>query len=566
MVQSVILDSRGSPIELSGSAPRARASVSMPDGTTTVSGLGGAAFPYDAAQWSSQEMGNWLPMIRSPDAEINWFRDRIVSRSRDLARNSGWASGGIARILDNVIGTSLRLRATPDWRALAAITGNKGFTAEWAEEFRVAVEARWRGFANDPGRWNDLSRQLTVGQMMRVACRHKLIDGEGLIVNFWRPDRQGRGRARYATTFMLTDPDRLSNPWQAIDTKWMRNGVELDDDGVAIAYHIREAEQNDMYNAIEANRWERVMREDPDGWRRVIHDFETDRAGQHRGIGIFVSILGHMKMLATYYGVELQAATVASIFGTFVTSPFDPALVGDAMGGDMGDQDLPAYQDLRAQWAQSRPAMLNGVRIPTLAPGEEITSVDSKHPHSNFGAFAREMLCVFASATGVSVEQVTQDWSKTNYASARAALMETWKSLTRRRKDFGDNTATPMYTTWLQEPFEAGELPLPKGAPDFVDFRAEYSRCIWLGPARGWVDPTKEPQGAVLRLKSGTSTLAAECAEQGEDWEEVLAQRALEFKAYEEAGLPQPDAWAEQGGSDEAGSHDKDIPNYQPDA
>ncbi len=33
-------------------------------------------------------MGNWLPMIRSPDAEINWFRDRMVARSRDLARNS----------------------------------------------------------------------------------------------------------------------------------------------------------------------------------------------------------------------------------------------------------------------------------------------------------------------------------------------------------------------------------------------------------------------------------------------------------------------------------------------
>ena len=60
---------------------------------------GAAVFPYDAAQWQTQEMGSWLPWIRSPDAEINVFRDRMVARSRDLVRNDGWASGGIKRKL-----------------------------------------------------------------------------------------------------------------------------------------------------------------------------------------------------------------------------------------------------------------------------------------------------------------------------------------------------------------------------------------------------------------------------------------------------------------------------------
>ena len=34
-------------------------------------------FPYAAADWASQDMADWLPWIRSPDAEINQFRNRF---------------------------------------------------------------------------------------------------------------------------------------------------------------------------------------------------------------------------------------------------------------------------------------------------------------------------------------------------------------------------------------------------------------------------------------------------------------------------------------------------------
>ena len=131
----------------------------------------------EASQWSTKEMGNWFPVIRSPDGEINMFRDRMVARSRDMARNSGWASGGITRILDNMIGTHLRLSATPDYRALAVRFGIKAFDAVWADEFQHVAEALWRVFSESNGRWNDVSRQLTVGQQFqigRASCRERV--------------------------------------------------------------------------------------------------------------------------------------------------------------------------------------------------------------------------------------------------------------------------------------------------------------------------------------------------------------------------------------------------------
>jgi lambda family phage portal protein len=547
---TLIVDSNGKPFGDLPAGGRARAD----------SGLGGTvlavppysnAFPYEASSYGTPEMGNWYPWIRSPDSEINLHRDQMVARSRDLARNDGWASGGITRILDNTVGAHMRLSANPDYLALSMFA--KGFDAVWADEFRRAAEALWRGYSEDIGHYNDVSRELTISQQLRLALRHKLVDGDSLIVAYWMPERIGRGGAKYATAFQLVDPDRLSNPYQMIDSKHLRGGVEIDQHGVPIAYHIRKAEQNDWYNAHESMVWERIEREDPDGWRRVIHDFERDRANQHRGIGIFTPVLKHAKMLARYYGVELQAATVATIFGTYVTSPYDPAMIEAAMDS-AGDGELGFYQELRADWAKERPAMLNNVRVPTLAPGEEIKQVAAAHPHTGFEDFAHEMLRSIAAALGVSAEQITQDWSKTNYSSARAALLESWKTLTRRNTEFKVGTATPIYACWLQEAMERGDLDdvLPRNAPDFIDAATAYTRCDWLGVARGWVDPVKEKQGAILGLDGGLSTLKRECAEQGLDWEEVLHQRAIEVDTFKRLGLPPP-KWFGEAATEAAG-------------
>ena len=527
----VLVDSRGRPLE--SAPPRAHGNA-----TTRTEGLYGLRpFPYEASDWATPEMSDWLPWIWSPDYEINQFRDRMVGRTRDLVRNDGWAAGGIIRILDNTVGASMRLSAQPDHRALHYRFGLKAFDAVWAEEFRRAAEALWRDMSDDVGHFNDVEQMLTVAQQMRLAKRHKLVDGDALVVNHWLPENIGIGGAQYATCFQVVDPDRLSNPYQKMDTRYLRGGVELNERGAPIAYHIRKAHQNDWYNAVESMEWERIERFDPDGWRRVIHDFEKDRAGQNRGVGVFTPVIARFKMLARYYGVELQAATIASVFGTYVTSPYDPVQVEDALSSK---DELSAYQQIRADWSEERPAMLNGARIPTLAPGEEINSVSAAHPHTGFADFAREMLKTFAACTGLSAEQITQDWSKTNYSSARAALLESWKTLNRRFVEFKIGTANPMYSAWLHEAMDNGELPLPNGAPSYLEARTAYSRCDWLSVARGWVDPVKEKQGAILGMDAALSTLKRECAEQGLDYEDVIQQRSAERQMFKEAGLPMP--------------------------
>lgn len=509
----------------------------MPLGRT-VAGTG-FAFPYDAADWSSSEMGEWLPWVRSPDQEINLYRDRMVARQRDLFRNDGWAKGAIGKILDSTIGATYRLIAKPDYRLLSLY--GQGFDQVWAREFRAVAEALWREYAEDLGHYNDKSRQHTMAQMFRLSLGHKLVDGESLLVTNWLPDRVGIGGAKFATCFEGVDPDRLSNPYQQVDTRYLRGGIEIDDEGVRVAAHIRKAEPNDWYNALDSMTWERVPFEDPqDGFVRVLHDFDADRFGQHRGVSVFAPILGRMKMLARYYGVELQAATIASVFGTFITSPFDSDLVTEALTAPGDKSAMNSYQELRTAYHGKHQLQLNGARVPLLAPGEDIKTVSAARPHGEFSPFTHEMLRSVAACLGVSAEQVHNDYSEANYSSIRASIVEAEKTFDRRCAEFELNTATPAYACWLNEAMDRGLLPLPRNAPSYMECRTAYARCRWLAPAAGWVDPVKEPQGAVLRLDAALTTLEDECAKQGMDYEEVLDQRAYELEQMRARKIPPP--------------------------
>lgn len=499
---------------------------------------------YDAADIYGQHMQAWQPQLLSPDAELNVYRDRIVSRVRDIVRNDGWASGAITRVLDNAIGPHLRPIPKPDYRWLQQITGNKGFDHVWAKEYSRAIDAHWRTWASDMGKWCDATRNMNFSQLAHVALRHKLVDGDALSVMQWLPERVGYGMARYATAVLLVDPDRLSNPQHRFDTQSMRGGVEIDHKtGAAVAYYIRRAHAGDWFSAAESMIWDRVARETPWGRPVVVHDYETDRAGRHRGgAGILTPVLSRLRMLVKYDGAELDAAVINAIFAAYIESPFDQQMVQEAL--DDGEH-LNWYQQQRADFHDQQKFMMGNARVPVMFPGEKINSVDAKRPANNFAAFEAAVLRNIAAGTGLSAQQISNNWSDVNYSSARGALLEAWKTIDRRRDEFTFNWAAPIRSCVMEEMHAFDDLPLPKGAPDYVECRAAYSRCRWLGAPRGWIDPTSEAQASILRMDGALSTLEDECAQQGLDFEEVLEQRRYEIGLFEEYNIPLPE-WSGQ--------------------
>src|ERR1019366_198751 len=531
MAISKILDASGHPIKTASPVTtKARA----------MSGRGRAFdqfLPYDSAKYETQHMEGWHPVLTSPDQE-NFLRDTIVARQRDQIRNDGFASGAITRICDNTIGAFFRPIPAPDYQVLSRATGIKAFDHEWARDFTRALDANWRTWSE--GTYCDTARINNFSQQMFLAFRHFLIDGDALARVRWMPKRVGKGKAHYATAFELIDADRLSNPQLRFDNKYMRGGVEVDADSAPVAYYMREAHQGDWYNVAKSLTWERVPKETSWGRLNVVHVFSPDRAAQHRGIGgIFLPVLERMRMLFRYDRAELDAAIINSVFANFITSPNDHESTADAL--DSGEDGIGAYEELRAEFHHENDIKIGEAKIPILFPGEEIKSVLANRPSSNFAAFESAVLNNISMGLGLSAAQLSNDFSKVNYSSARSAILEAWKTMSRRKNDFAVRFANPIRQCFIEESFDRDSLPLPKGAPDFIDYREAYSRADWPGVARGWVDPVAETQGAQMQLEAGFNTLKAVCAEQNLDFEEVLEQRKYEIEKFKEYGIPLPD-------------------------
>lgn len=500
---------------------------------------GASQTPYDAANLYGAHVEDWNPYLWSPDGEINMYHDRITARARDLVRNDGWATAAVMRTLDNVIGADFRPISKPDHVALRALTGNKAFDHVWADEFGQQVEANYRAWANDPGFYCDAERMLPLPGLFQVAFRHKIVDGDGLGQLHYLPQRVDVGRARYATAVQVIDPDRLSNPQLNFDQQALRGGVEVDELGAPIAYHIREAHQGDWFSAAKSVRWKRIPRETDWGRQIIVHSYEHDRASQHRGIGFLTPVLQRFKMLIKYDETELDAAIVNAFFAAYIQSPFDGDLVEEAL---QSPDRLNKYQEERAAFHAERKTRLGNVGMTHLFPGETIGSVMANRPSANYAAFNSAFLRSFSASTGLAAQQISQNWAEVNYSAYRSAMLEAWKTFHRRRLGFAATYTQPIYTGWLEESMEVDDYPMPLGdVPDFIEARAAYSRSKWLGPGRGLVDIVKERQGASMGVAGGFSSLEDECAETGgTDWREVAQRRAVEESYYRNLGLRPP--------------------------
>lgn len=174
--------------------------------------------------------------------------------------------------------------------------------------------------------------------------------------------------------------------------------------------------------------------------------------------------------------------------------------------------------------------------IPTLGVGEDIKIIDFKRNGDTFDVFLTKVLRILGNAFGLPYELLLKDFSKTNYSSARAALLEAWRSFLCWRSWLTRKFCQPVWEMVLEEAYLRGMF-RPR---NFYADRAELCRAVWIGPGRGWVDPVKEIVAAKLEEDYNYTTLADQCATQGRDWEDVLKQKAREMKRRKELGLPEP--------------------------
>ena len=123
------------------------------------------------------------------------------------------------------------------------------------------------------------------------------------------------------------------------------------------------------------------------------------------------------------------------------------------------------------------------------------------------------------------------DSSNYNYASGRLDHQTFFKNIRNEQSHCEKIVLFPLLEKWYWEGIRIG-LFREYQAPNIS---SQYARFYWDGIEH--VDPLKEANAASKRIEANVTNLSIECAKIGQDWEDVLVQRAREQQRMKELGL-----------------------------
>lgn len=545
-----------------GQGTPAPSSFRVLDGAGKESAIAGEA--YEGASRFSRELAMWQPRNRTADQDILPAKRISDARIRDILRNDAYVQSGAALHKDNIVGGAFLLNAKPHTKVLFGKADDI-----WEEEFQEEVEAKFTLWAESDANWVDASRRNNFTMLVRQAIGTYLACGEVIASIEW--SREERDFRPFNTSVRMVDVDRLSTPPTLKANPYIIGGVEVDQRHIPIAYHIRKAHPRDVYY-VQNYEWARIDAKKPWGRPLFIHLFEQMRAGQTRGMSDMAAGIRETHMAREFRDVMLQNAVVNATYAAVIESDIaNSAEVFAKLGAGADSIDeaiselLGAQMSAISEYAKGADQLkLGGVRIPHLLPGSKLHMQPAGQGGPLGTEFEQSLLRNIAALLGVSYEQLSKDYTETNYSSARAAQTETWKFMVSRKKIIADRFANIVYRNWLEEALNKGvitSMPRRMGVDTAWLYQPlameAITRCEWIGASRGQIDELKETQAAVLRLKYGLSTYEQERARLGGDWRADIRQIAREKKAMEDAGLPHVSSV--QDNSINAASGEKDV-------
>lgn len=462
-----------------------------------------------AAAKPSRLMSTFGTTQNSADAELASSFSALRSRSRQLVRDSSYAKRAKAIITNNVIGSGVGMQAQV-----------RGVRGELNAPVNDSIENTWdywacAEYAHTGGTLHfcDIER-LAIGQIFEA--------GEVLI----RVHERAFGDSTIPIALEVIESERLADEFAPIGVQTgtnVRLGIEVDEFLRPIAYWIRTMHQGDIrLDPGMSFTYERVPA------ANIFHLKVTDRFPQTRGVPWLHTAIIRLADIDGYSEAEITAARAAASYMAVIQSPEMDELVGEEQDGGQDQIELS-------------PGMMR-----KLSPGETIAWNNPNRTNSQLDPFIRLMLREISSGCGVPYENVSNDYSNSNYSSSRLALIDsrdTWKVL---QLWWIRNFREPFYKRWLTAAVMNGVVSVPIAA--YATDPQRYLKVKWKTRGWTWVDPEKEVAAYKEAIKAGltTRTDVIAATADGRDIEDVDETRARELEDAQAVGLEydtDPDAY-----------------------
>ena len=431
---------------------------------------------YEAASGGRRTEG-WTR--RSSDANVALQNSIVQLRehSRELLRNNAWARRAVSVVASNTVGWGISARAA----GTGADKASKIWDS-WASSVRCDYD----------GRLNFAGLQCLVMQTVATSGevlirRHTADSSEDLPV----PVR-----------LQVIEPDYLDhNKNGALAAGGeIRQGIEFDSRGRRVAYWLYGSHPGGLGLMAGGGVSERHDAKD------IIHVYQVERPGQVRGVPWLSPAILRLKDFDDFEDAQLSQQRIAACFGAFVQDleGTSPAPLGAESTTD------PLIEELQPGQVQY------------LRPGQSVTF--AQPPGAIDAAFTERQLRAVATCIGITYEDLTGDYSKVNFSSARMARIAHWRNVENWRWQMLIPQMCETVWRWVMGANIASD---DRGVP----------AVTWAAPPMPMLEPEKEGLAYSRLIRSGAVTLYQVIRERGEDPDAHLAEIAAGNKKLDDLGI-----------------------------
>lgn len=409
--------------------------------------ISGVGYDVAVSDRTRRALGIVSGLMASADFHLN---SKTLAQLREICRahdrQNAIFSGALDRIQDNVFGSKFNFIPACDDRDLEAR----------AEDY---ISKRMEKENCDAARQSDF---LAMG---KTALRAIINDGD--ISNVKRPDG----------SMLPFEADQIETPKGNESKKNITLGIEKNDVGAHVAYHVRQRGKTNDFGMTDSNyKSRRVLAKD------VIHSAYYKRHGQTRGVPFFAAALSFGSRFTNYIDFESMQAEMNSMMGFKITKE---STEQDRNNNPAGTKDNPDVLSTYEKLQKMEPGL-----IFELLAGEDVGMIGSTRPGENFEPYVITCCRIIGAAFGLPLELLLLDFSKTNYSSARASMGEARRRF-RGWQSFLDSTfCMPWYKWQISRGIASGQLP--------ADARLFKVESGW--PAWEYTDPKKEAEGLAIEI------------------------------------------------------------------
>lgn len=432
---------------------------------------------YDAAQTNEDNRRHWANADGLSAAAANRADIRRVLRNRSRYEydNGSYCNGIVRTRADDLVGTGPTLQI---------LTEDDALNEQIEQAF--ATWARASCFAEK------------LHTMDQTRCR----DGEAFALFVTNP------RLNHAVKFdlLLIEADLIADPTGTeIPTANRLDGIEYDDLGQPVAYHVLSEHPGDAFRGLVGGS-ARVDAE------QMLHWYRKDRPGQLRGVPELTSSLPLFPYQRRLTLATLAAAESAASFAVVLESDNAPI--------DENPVVAAPFQGIEIERGM----------YTEMPGGYHAKQIAAEHPNQTYEGFKRETCNEMGRPVRMPSNVVSADSSKHNFSSAKLDHFGYRGALGVDRHFCSINQLDKVFAAFVREAVQISGV-LPAG----VDVMALPRGWYWPG----WPSMDKDQSGQDNeRLENGTLTLADYWAEQGQDWKAKIRQRGKELKFMAAEGVP----------------------------